>query len=38
MTDSLFCTAETNTALQINYIPIKINFKKKCYSLNKNFK
>ena len=29
ITDSLCCTAQTNTALQINYTPIKINLKKK---------
>ena len=28
MTDSLCCTLEINTALQINYTPIKLNFKK----------
>ena len=28
ITDSLCCTSETNTALQINYTPIKINVKK----------
>ena len=28
ITDSLFCIAETNTTLEINYTPIKINLKK----------
>ena len=28
VTDSLCCKAETNTTLEINYTPIKINFKK----------
>ena len=27
ITDVLFCIAETNTILYINYTPIKINFK-----------
>ena len=27
--DSLCCTAETNTTLQSNYTPLKINFKKR---------
>ena len=27
--DSLCCTAETNTTLQINYAPMKVNYKKK---------
>ena len=29
ITDSLCCTVETNTTLQSNYIPIKINLKKR---------
>ena len=28
MADSFCCTVETNTTLQSNYTPIKINFKK----------
>ena len=34
ITDSLCCTAETNTTLQINYTPIKINLKNALSSLH----